>query len=93
MDQNRLYSNLTEQNAQVISLPRSERLVQIASIKNVEVSELVALLAELSGLPVAKNIELVENPSAITVATTHEYQCIPVQTLKNGLKVKAMLPQ
>ena len=82
MDLNRLYSNLTEQQrSAVISLPRSERLVQIASIKNVEVSELVALLAELSGLPVAKNIELVENPSAVLpLRLIHEYQCIPVQS-------------
>ena len=61
MDLNSLYTDLTEQQrSAVISLPRAERLVKIASIKNVEVSELVALLAKLSGLPVAKNIELVE---------------------------------
>ncbi|HBO57176.1 MAG TPA: secretion system protein E, partial [Opitutae bacterium] len=82
MDLNSLYSDLTEQQrSAVISLPRSERLVQIASLKNVEVSELVELLAELSGLSVAKNIELVENPSAVLpLRLIHEYQCIPVQS-------------
>ena len=82
MDLNSLYTDLTEQQrSAVISLPRAERLVKIASIKNVEVSELVALLAKLSGLPVAKNIELVENPSAVLpLRLIHEYQCIPVQS-------------
>ena len=82
MDLNSLYTDLTEQQrSAVISLPRAERLVKIASIKNVEVSELVALLAKLSGLPVAKNIQLVENPSAVLpLRLIHEYQCIPVQS-------------
>ena len=85
MDLNSLYSDLTEeQRDEIDALPRAERLSQIANYKNVATRELVQVLAQMADMPVADDIELVENPTAtIPLRLIHEYQCIPVRSGEN----------
>jgi type II secretory ATPase GspE/PulE/Tfp pilus assembly ATPase PilB-like protein len=77
-----IYSGLDEEQRQaLVKLPRSERLIEIATLRNRPTRELRDKLAELAELPVAKDIELIENPTAVVpLRMIHEYQCIPIKT-------------
>jgi type II secretory ATPase GspE/PulE/Tfp pilus assembly ATPase PilB-like protein len=77
-----IYSGLDEEQRQaLVKLPRSERLIEIATLRNRPTRELRDKLAELAELPVAKDIELIENPTAaVPLRMIHEYQCIPIKT-------------
>ncbi len=76
-----LYSDLSEKEREEIeALPRSERLVHIATLHNRSTRELVAQIAELADLPVLNQIELIDNPTAtLPLRLIHEYQCVPVR--------------
>ncbi len=75
-----LYRDLSEeQRAEIEAMPRSERLVQIATLQNRPTRELVAEVAKLSELQLALDFELIANPSAtLPLRLIHEYQCIPI---------------
>ncbi len=77
-----IYSGLDEEQREaVVTLPRSDRLIEIATLRNLPTRELRDELAELAKLPVVKNIELIENPTAVVpLRMIHEYQCIPIKT-------------
>lgn len=77
-----IYSGLDEEQRQALAkLPRGERLIEIATLRNRPTRELRDKLAELAELPVAKDIELIENPTAaVPLRMIHEYQCIPIKT-------------
>jgi type II secretory ATPase GspE/PulE/Tfp pilus assembly ATPase PilB-like protein len=77
-----IYSGLDEEQRQALAkLPRGERLIEIATLRNRPTRELRDKLAELAELPVAKDIELIENPTAVVpLRMIHEYQCIPIKT-------------
>ncbi|MEM7791886.1 MAG: GspE/PulE family protein [Verrucomicrobiota bacterium] len=81
MDFSRIYTDLTEEQREEIELlPRSERIEQIAALKQQPTRELVQSFAEITGLPVVENIEPIENPtSVLPLRLIHEYQCVPVQ--------------
>ncbi len=81
MDLSSLYSDLSEDACDEIeALPRSERLVQIATLMNRSTRELVAQVADMAGLPVLNDIELIDNPTAtLPLRLIHEYQCVPVR--------------
>jgi general secretion pathway protein E len=81
MDLSSIYSDLSEDAREEIeALPRSERLVQIATLQNRPTREIVAQVAELAGLPVLNEIELIDNPTAtLPLRLIHEYQCVPVR--------------
>jgi hypothetical protein len=76
MDLSPLYSDLSEDAREEIeALPRSERLIQIASLQNRATRELVAQIAEMVNLPVLNEIELIDNPTAtLPLRLIHEYQ-------------------
>jgi general secretion pathway protein E len=87
MDLSPLYSDLSEDAREEIeALPRSERLIQIASLQNRATRELVAQIAEMVNLPVLNEIELIDNPTAtLPLRLIHEYQCVPVRgALQDG---------
>ena len=77
-----IYSGLNEEQRETLSaLPRSDRLIEIATLRNRPTGELRDELAKLADLPVIKNIELVENPTTVVpLRMIHEYQCIPIKT-------------
>jgi len=81
MNLDSIYSGIDdEQRDEIDALPRSERLLQIATIRNRSTAELVAQVAKSAGLPVLEEFELIDNPtSAIPLRLIHEYQCVPVQ--------------
>jgi type II secretory ATPase GspE/PulE/Tfp pilus assembly ATPase PilB-like protein len=76
-----IYEGLDErQRESIAALPRSERLVEIATLRNHSTRELVQALADLAELPVLQDIELIENATArLPLRMIHEYQCIPVK--------------
>lgn len=77
-----IYSGLDEEQRDSLSaLPRSDRLIEIATLRNRPTRELRDQLAELAELPVIKDIELIDNPtSVVPLRMIHEYQCIPIRT-------------
>ena len=81
MDLSPLYSNLSdEERKEIEALPRAERLVQIAALQNRPTRELVTQVAEITGIPVLNEIELIDNPTAtLPLRLIHEYQCVPVR--------------
>lgn len=81
MNLNSIYSDLSdEQREEIEALPRSERLLQIATLRNVATRALVKEVADLAGLPVLEEIELIDNPtSTLPLRLIHEYQCVPVR--------------
>ena len=81
MDLSSLYSDLSEeQRDEIEALPRSERLSQIATYKNVALRDLVKQAADLAGLPVVEDLELIDNPTGtLPLRLIHEYQCVPVR--------------
>lgn len=81
MDLSPIYNDLEEaQRDEIEALPRSERLLQIATLQNKPTRELVAQVADMAGLPVLNEIELIDNPTAtLPLRLIHEYQCVPVR--------------
>ena len=81
MNLENLYSDLSdEQRDEIDALPRAERLTQIASFRNLSPKDLVKEVAEMTGLPLVENLELVDNPTAtLPLRLIHEYQCVPVR--------------
>ena len=77
-----IYSGLDEEQRETLSaLPRSDRLIEIATLRNRPTRELRDELAKLADLPVIKDIELIENPTTVVpLRMIHEYQCIPIKT-------------
>lgn len=77
-----IYSGLDEEQRDTLStLPRSDRLIEIATLRNRPTRELRDELAKLADLPVIKDIELIDNPtSVVPLRMIHEYQCIPIRT-------------
>ena len=70
-----------EEREHIEALPRAERLMQMASLKNRAIREYVQEIAEVTELPVLDTIELIENPTmALPLRLIHEYQCLPVKT-------------
>ena len=80
-DTDTIYKYLEDDEHETIeALPRSERLIRIAAIKQRPVRELVAEIAEMVELPVLEDIKLIENPTAkIPLRLIHAYQCLPIK--------------
>ncbi len=77
-----IYSGLDEEQRKTLSaLPLSDRLIEIATLRNRPTRELRDELAQLADLPVIKDIELIDNPTAVVpLRMIHEYQCIPIRS-------------
>jgi type II secretory ATPase GspE/PulE/Tfp pilus assembly ATPase PilB-like protein len=75
-----IYKNLDEeQRTEVAQLPRSERLGQIAALRQISTKQLLQEVAGESGLPLVEKIDLIENPTwSLPLRLIHEYQCVPV---------------
>ncbi|HKK19817.1 MAG TPA: hypothetical protein VJ952_14145, partial [Opitutales bacterium] len=76
-----IYKNLDEeQRSEVAQLPRSERLGQIAALRQMSMKQLLQEVASQTGLPLVEKIDLIENPTwSLPLRLIHEYQCVPVQ--------------
>ena len=76
-----IFLGLDEEQRSVIStLPRGDRLIELANLRNRPTREILSELSDLLEIAVIKDIELVENPTAtLPLRMIHEYQCIPVQ--------------
>ena len=71
-----------EQRSVISSLPRGDRLIELANLRNRPTREILSELADLVEIAVIKDIELIDNPTAtLPLRMIHEYQCIPVQTV------------
>ena len=71
-----------EQRSVISSLPRGDRLIELATLRNRPTREILSELADLVEIAVIKDIELIDNPTAtLPLRMIHEYQCIPVQTV------------
>jgi type II secretory ATPase GspE/PulE/Tfp pilus assembly ATPase PilB-like protein len=81
MDLSSIYSDLSEDARETLeALPRSERLIHIATLQNRPTRELVAQIAKVANLPVLNEIELINNPTAtLPLRLIHEYQCVPIK--------------
>ena len=77
-----IFSGLDEEQRSVIStLPRGDRLIELATLRNCSTREILFELADLAEIAVIKDIELIDNPTAtLPLRMIHEYQCIPVRT-------------
>ncbi|MFW5873860.1 MAG: GspE/PulE family protein [Verrucomicrobiota bacterium] len=77
-----LYADLDDEQRELLdTLPKSERLVQIAVSRNRPTAEVVKEAAALAHVPVMERFELVDNPTAtLPLRLIHEYQCIPVRS-------------
>ena len=87
-----IFSGLDEEQRSVIStLPRGDRLIELATLRNCSTREILSELADLAEIAVIKDIELIDNPTAtLPLRMIHEYQCIPVRTVGDDtLKEKA----
>lgn len=91
MNLSSLYSDLSEEQIESIqALPRSERLLQIATIRNVSTRDMVNDVADRAGIPVLEEIELIDNPTAtLPLRLIHEYQCVPVRKAEADTDVDA----
>ena len=78
-----IFSGLEEEQRSVIStLPRGDRLIELATLRNCSTREILSELADLEEIAVIKDIELIDNPTAtLPLRMIHEYQCIPVRTV------------
>lgn len=76
-----IYEGLDElQRDSIAALPRSERLIEIATLRNHSTRAVMEEIAALSKLPVLQDIELIEDATThLPLRMIHEYQCIPVQ--------------
>lgn len=86
MNLNHIYNELMEAELETANaLPRSERLIQIATSINMPTTELVHLMAKNEELEVLEDFELIENPTAtIPLRLIHEYQCVPILKAKTS---------
>ena len=82
MDINSIYSELDEkQRESVLSTDRGDRLIELATLRNCPMSEVMAEISRLADIPLVKEIVLIDNPTAtLPLRIIHEYQCIPIQT-------------
>ena len=78
-----IFSGLDEEQRSVIStLPRGDRLIELATLRNCSTRDILTELADLAEIAVIKDIELIDNPTAtLPLRMIHEYQCIPVRTV------------
>lgn len=78
-----IFLGLDEEQRSVIStLPRGDRLIELATLRNRSTREILSELADLAEIAVIKDIELIDNPTAtLPLRMIHEYQCIPVRTV------------
>ena len=76
-----IYSGLDEEQRRAVSaMDRSDRLIELASLRNRPTRELMTELAGLASIPVVQDIELIENPTAtVPLRLIHEYQCVPIR--------------
>ena len=89
-----IFLGLDEEQRSVIStLPRGDRLIELATLRNRSTREILSELADLAEIEVIKDIELVDNPTAtLPLRMIHEYQCIPVRTVGGDTpKEKALI--
>jgi len=77
-----IYAGLDEAQRQAVSTrDRGDRLIELATLRNRPTRELVSELADLTRIPVVREFELIENPTAtVPLRMIHEYQCIPIRT-------------
>lgn len=60
-----IFLGLDEEQRSVIStLPRGDRLIELATLRNRSTREILSELADLAEIEVIKDIELVDNPTA-----------------------------
>ena len=80
VDLNLIYKDLdSDQRETIEALPISERLIEMAKMKDCELRELLAEVAEAAGLEVLEDINLVKNPiQRLPLRLINEYQCLPV---------------
>ena len=80
-----IFSGLDQEQRSIIStMPRGDRLIELATLRKCSTREILSELADLSEIPVIKDIELIDNPTAtLPLRIIHEYQCIPVRTVAN----------
>ena len=85
-----IFSGLDEEQSSVIStLPRGDRLIELASLRNCSTREILSELADLAEIAVIKDIELIDNPTAtLPLRMIHEYQCIPVRTVAGDTPIE-----
>ena len=56
-------------------MPRGDRLIELATLRKCSTREILSELADLSEIPVIKDIELIDNPTAtLPLRMIHEYQ-------------------
>ena len=68
------------ERAKINTLPRSERLIQMALRLKLSTAQLIQTLAKQYKLPLLDQFELIKNPTAsIPLRLIHEYQCVPIQ--------------
>jgi len=86
MNLDSIYSDLSDEQREAIeAMPRTERLLQIATLRNVATRDLVKAVAAAADLPVLEEIELIDNPtSTLPLRLIHEYQCVPVRKPSDG---------
>ena len=77
-----IFSDLDEEERSAISsLPRGDRLIELATLRKRPTREILSELSELAEITVIKDIELIDNPTAtLPLRMIHEYQCIPIRT-------------
>lgn len=77
-----IYHGLDEDQRNALSgLPRGDRLLELATLHNRPTRDMMIELADLAEIPVIKDIELIDNPTAtLPLRMIHEYQCIPIKT-------------
>lgn len=79
-----------EQRLSVERAPLAERVSLLAGLHQTSDEEVLQNIAEASNLPLIREIELIENPTAILpLRLIHEYQCVPVQGPGNGVQEEA----
>lgn len=85
-----IFSGLDEEQRSVIStLPRGDRLIELATLRNCSTREILFELADLAEIAVIKDIELIDNPTAtLPLRMIHEYQCIPVRTVAGDTPIE-----
>ena len=85
-----IFSGLDEEQRSVIStLPRGDRLIELATLRNCSTREILSELADLAEIVVIKDIELIDNPTAtLPLRMIHEYQCIPVRTVADDTPIE-----
>ena len=78
-----IFSGLDEEQRSAIStLPRGDRLIELATLRNCSTRDILTELADLAEIAVIKDIELIDNPTAtLPLRMIHEYQCIPIRTV------------